>query len=294
MTNLNAETRSMIAIANDIYADKTGRCTISIRGMANLLGVARSTVQKRLDLEGCPTNAAWNRVEGTQTVTQQVSMGCSLRPDFGADRRVDDSAFHKLIFWYAVESPRGRTQEAKDLLQLTSAIGVRGWMQAEAGHNGTVQELVQSVKIDRSFAEINQAETIDRLNELVNQKDAEALALRSNIEKGYVGAVASGRFGQEHSDAVKQELRKANARLKALGLLLEGEFRPEKEGEPLVLPTDAEIAVWVNQYSKGQKPIPGNALEARLEALENAAKDTIAVERLEAALAAAKAARKAR
>ena len=112
--------------------------------------MARQAVHKRLDLEGCPTNATSDRFEAPQKGTQHGFEGGNLKRDFGADRTVDDAAFHKLIFWYAVTSPRGRTQEAKDLLELTSAIGVRGWMQAEAGYDGTVQELVQSVKIDRS------------------------------------------------------------------------------------------------------------------------------------------------
>ena len=264
MINLNAETRSMIAIANDIYADKAGRCTISIRGMANLLGVSQTAVQKRLDLEGVLPVTTSDRFEAPQKGTQHGFEGDNLKRDFGADRTVDDAAFHKLIFWYAVTSPRGRTQEAKDLLELTSTIGVRGWMQAEAGHDGTVQELVQSVKIDRSFAEINQAETIDRLNALVLQKDAEALTLRANIKKGYVGATYNGHYGPAPWDVAVPEREVQPDRIPEIEARLQFAGMYET-------PTDEDILGWVKVAKENRRRASEarDHVEHRLEILEN-------------------------
>ena len=131
----NTIARSILADQLEISADSKGNCSISIRGAAEALGVPRSSLTRRLKAlrEGGPLSGGQN----AETLTQQSVEGGPLFTDL---------EFELLLTWYGIEADRGRTSEAKELAKLVLAIGVRGWMQAEAGHNGTVQELVQSVK----------------------------------------------------------------------------------------------------------------------------------------------------
>ena len=127
--------RSILADQLEISADSKGNCSISIRGAAEALGVPKSSLFRTL-------KALRSAVPlfGGQTAESLEGEDLSL------SQKISDADLALLLNWYATEAPRGRTSEAKELAKLVLAIGVRGWMQAEAGHNGTVQELVQSVK----------------------------------------------------------------------------------------------------------------------------------------------------
>ena len=136
----NTIVRSSLAIAYEISADSKGNCSLTIRGAARALGVNESSIRKqRIQyVSGCGPEVQKNLgIDCPAKVS-----GCGPEDE----TQISDSEFAWLMKWYGFLSPRGRTDEARNLLSLVLDIGVRGWMQAEAGHDGTVQELVQSVK----------------------------------------------------------------------------------------------------------------------------------------------------
>ena len=125
--------RSILADQLEISADSKGICSISIRGAAEVLGVPKSSLFRTL-------KALRSAVPLFGGQTSETIAG----EDLSLSGFISDLDLALLLNWYATEAPRGRTNEAKDLAKLVLAIGVRGWMQAEAGHDGTVQELVET------------------------------------------------------------------------------------------------------------------------------------------------------
>jgi hypothetical protein len=174
MTHANTDNRSFLADELGIEAGLDGRCTISIRGAAKLLGVSKSTVFDRIS-EGVRFTSAKNA----------EALGMDDGGGVRKNAEIDDIMFSELVTWYALETPRGKTKEAKALAAKTMSIGVRAWLQSQAGYDGKVSDLVQSVEVDRLEMEVAIDEAVlERLTEANRIRTIAQAKLKSEYDRG--------------------------------------------------------------------------------------------------------------
>jgi cell division protein FtsB len=178
MTHLNTDNRSFLADELGIEAGLDGRCTISIRGAAKLLGVSYESIRKKLV---SPVNL--RSLEPLQDAKNPVNLSDQLM--FPESATIDDQTFAELVIWYSAKSPQRRTKEAKELLTLTAAIGVRAWLQTQAGYDGKTADLVKSVEVDRleMDAAIDEA-VLERLTEVNRIRTLAQAKLKSEYDRG--------------------------------------------------------------------------------------------------------------
>lgn len=223
----NTIVRSILADQLNISADPNGTCSISIRGASELLGVPKSSLFNRLKAlrSACPS--AFSDSDAHEAVVQQdFQPFCATVPDHEKTdskpyilpvHSISDFELESLLIWYAAEAPRGRTDEAKKLLSLVLSIGVRGWMQAEAGHDGTVQELVQSVKIDRLEidAEVDRR-LLERMSAMDKARAIQIAKVHSDAEERIQLHISeSAKHTIEYQDVQLERLYRENLKLKA-------------------------------------------------------------------------------
>ena len=202
----NTIVRSILADQLEISADSKGNCSISIRGAAEILGVPKSSLFDRL-------KALRSAVRVFGGLNAETVVG----EDLSLSQKISDTDLALLLNWYATEAPRGRTNEAKELAKLVLTIGIRGWMQAEAGHEGSVQELVQSVKIDRLEidAEVDRL-LLERISAMDEARAIQIAKIHSDAEERIQLNIAeSAKHTIEYQDVQLERLYRENLRLKA-------------------------------------------------------------------------------
>jgi hypothetical protein len=118
---LSDDIKSEISIAFD------GKCSLSLRATASLLGVTQPTLTVGLRVIGSSSSKL------AQNLTEK-----GFDPDSFSESGVPDLALPVIAFYYAVQAGKRCTAQAKAVLEVFAAIGARTWLQQSKNYQQPV------------------------------------------------------------------------------------------------------------------------------------------------------------